>query len=75
MEAHEIVKQIHDAFPKSPAKVARIIGKCDELIKSHHREPKSRNPLSSGNCSPVTHYMEYVHQNEAAERGAARCRP
>lgn len=72
MEAHQIVEQVHNAFPKLPQKVARIKGVSDEMIRSHHREPKSRNPFASGNTSPVTHYIEYVHQNEAGERGAGR---
>lgn len=72
MEAHEIVAEVHDAFPNLPAKVARLKGVSAETIRSHHREPKTHNPLSSGNASPVTHYIEYIHQNESAERGAGR---
>lgn len=72
MEAHELVGQIHEAFPNLSTKVARIAGVSAETIRSHHREPKSRNPNCSGNTSPVTHYIEYVHRNEAAERGAGR---
>jgi hypothetical protein len=72
MDSHLIVGQIHDAFPKLPEKLARIKGVTPETIRSHHREPKSRNPMASGNASPVTHYIEYVYQNEAAERGSGR---
>ncbi len=70
MQAHEIVKQIHDAFPGLPQKLEMITGKSAEWWNSHHREPKSRNPLQTGNVSPVTHYIEYVHQNEAAKPGS-----
>lgn len=72
MEAHEIIGQVHEAFPKLPVKVARIRSVSAEMIRSHHREPKSRNPLGSGNTSPVTAYMEYVHQYEGGEGGAGR---
>lgn len=72
MEPHQIIGQVHEAFPSLTTKVARIAGVSAETIRSHHREPKSRNPNSSGNTSPVTHYIEYVHRNEAAERGAGR---
>lgn len=72
MEAHEIIGQVHDAFPKLPSKVARLKGVSDELIRSHHREPKSRNPLASGNTSATTHFIQQCHEYEAAERSAGR---
>jgi hypothetical protein len=72
MDAHLIVKQVHDAYPKVPEKMAMLLGKTAETFRSHHREPKSRNPLQTGNTSPVTHYIEYVHRNEAAVPGAGR---
>lgn len=72
MEAHQIVGQVHEAFPKVPDRLALLFGKTAELFRSHHREPKSRNPSQSGNTSPVTHYIEYVHRYEAAVPGAGR---
>lgn len=72
MEPHEIIHQLQQEFPKLPKRLSQITSKCAETYRSHGREPKSRNPLQSGNCSPVTHYMEYVHQNEAAAPGAGK---
>lgn len=72
MEPHEIVNQVLTAFKGIPDKLSRFTGKTAELFRSHGREPKSRNPASSGNTSPVTNYMEYIHQYEAAERGAGK---
>lgn len=72
MEAHEIVGQVHDAFPNVAIKVARLKSVSAEIIRSHHREPKTHNPLSSGNTSPVTHFIEYCHLYEAAKPGAGR---
>ena len=72
MEAHEIVGQVHGKYPKLTHRLSLITGKCKELFASHHREPKTRNRLQSGNPSPVLHYIEYIHLNEAAERGAGQ---
>lgn len=72
MEPHEIVNTVQSAFKGIAEKLSRFTGRTAELFRSHGREPKSRNPLSSGNASPVTHYIEYVHQYEAADRGAGR---
>lgn len=70
MKPHEIIKSMHEAFPKVVRKLSLITGKSEEWFHSHGREPRSSNPLQSGNKSPVTAYIEYLHQNEAAERGA-----
>lgn len=72
MEAHQIVKQVHEAYPTLVRKLSRILGRCEELFHSHGRIPKTRNPLQSGNVSPVTHYIEYCHQYEAGEPGAGK---
>lgn len=70
MEAHEFVKQTHEAFPTVIRRAALITGKTEELYRSHAREPKTRNPEQSGNVSAVTHYIEYCHLMQAAEKGA-----
>jgi hypothetical protein len=72
MEAHEIVGQVHEKFKKVCEGLAKLTGLNAETFRSHHREPKSQNPLSSGNASPVTHYMRYCRQNQASEKGAGR---
>lgn len=67
MQAHQIIKDVHEAFPKAVRNLAKITGKSEELFHSHGREPKTMNPLQSGNKSPVTHFIEYCYQHEAAE--------
>jgi hypothetical protein len=71
-EAHEIVHQVLDAFKGLAVRLERITGKTSEWFSSHGREPKTRNPLQTGNPSPVTHYMQYVRQFEAGEKGAGQ---
>ena len=72
-EAHEIVKSVQTAYKKVVTGMARITAKSEEWFYSHGREPKTQNPLQSGNKSPVTDYMTYCRQYDAAERGAGRC--
>jgi hypothetical protein len=72
MEAHEIIRQVQDTFKKVSENMAKLTGKVPELYRSHGREPKTHNPSASGNVSPVTHYLQYVRQYEASERGAGR---
>ncbi len=72
MEAHDIVKQVLEAFSGVAGKLSKITGKVEEWYRSHGREPKTHNPSQSGNVSPVTHYLQYVRQYQAAERGAGR---
>lgn len=69
-EAYEIVNQVQRRFKNIAEKVAKLIGKHPETISSHGREPKTINPLSSGNASPATHFMQYARQYEAGEKGA-----
>jgi hypothetical protein len=69
-EPYEIIHTVHDFYKKACEKLARLNGKTKEIYKSHGREPKSHNPLASGNTSPVTHYFTYVRQYEAVEPGA-----
>lgn len=47
-------------------------GKSPELYSSHSREPKTLNPMSSGNVSEVEHYMRYCRKYEGAIRGAGQ---
>lgn len=70
MEAYKIIHQVQEAFKGLPHKLAAITGKAWQLYYSHASEPKTRNPLSSGNVSPVDHYILYVRQHEAAIKGA-----
>lgn len=72
MEAHEIIKQVQESFRSVVGQLARLTGKTAEWFHSHGREPRSQNPLQSGNASPVTHYLQYVRQYEASERGAGK---
>lgn len=69
-EAHEIIHSVLEAFKGLPGKLARITDKTAELFSSHGREPKTKNPMQTGNVSPVTHYFLYCRQYEAAEKGA-----
>ncbi len=72
MEAYQIVHQVLEAFKGLAVKLERITTKKAELFRSHGREPKTSNPLQSGNVSPVTHYLTYARQYEAAEPGAGK---
>jgi hypothetical protein len=69
-EPYEIVHDVHDTYKGICEKLSRITGKCVEIYRSHGREPKTHNPLASGNVSAVTHYYTYVRLHEAAEPGA-----
>jgi hypothetical protein len=70
MKPHEIVRQVLDRFAKLADKLADLTNKTAETFRSHGREPKTHNPSSSGNVSPVTHFMQYARQFEACEKGA-----
>lgn len=72
MEAHLIIHQVQEAFRGLAVKLSRITDKSDEWFASHGREPKTRNPTQSGNVSPVTHYLKYARQFEAAQPGAGK---
>ena len=72
MEAYEIVHQVLETFKGLALKLERITAKKAELFRSHGREPKTHNPLQSGNVSPVTHYLLYARQYEAADKGAGK---
>lgn len=71
-EAHEIIHQVLETFRKLPKKLAGITGKSAEWFSSHGREPKTQNPLQTGNLSPLSHYIQFVRQYEAAEKGAGK---
>lgn len=72
MEAHEIVHGVQEAHRGLAVRLARITDHSEEWFRSHGREPKSENPLQSGNASPVTHYLRYARQYEAAVAGAGK---
>ncbi|MCD9188277.1 MAG: hypothetical protein LUM44_17810 [Pyrinomonadaceae bacterium] len=72
MEAHEIVNQVQEAFKKLASQMSKLFGKTSEWYNSHGREPKTQNPIQSGNVSPVTHYMQFARQYEAAQNGAGK---
>jgi hypothetical protein len=72
MEAYQIIHQILVHFRGLPEKLQRITEKSDEWFSSHGREPKTRNPLQSGNVSPLTHYLKFVRLYEAADKGAGK---
>jgi hypothetical protein len=71
-EAHQIIRQVLDTFKGLPVKLERITSKSAEWWRSHGREPKTQNPLQSGNPSEVTHYMKFARRYEAAEKGAGK---
>jgi hypothetical protein len=73
MEAHQIIANIHIKFPQLCRRASKITGKSEEFYRSHHRESKSRNPEATGNCSPLTHFLEFCHLYEAASPGAGQC--
>jgi len=72
MEAHHIIRQVLDAFKGLPVKLERITSKSAEWYRSHAREPKSQNPLQTGNLSEVAHYMKFARLYEASEKGAGK---
>ena len=72
LQAHEIVGQVQEAFKKVAGNLANLTGKTSEWFNSHGREPKTQNPLQTGNVSPVTHFIQYVRQYQAAEPGAGK---
>lgn len=72
MEAHEIVKQVQETYKKLSSQMSKLFGKSEEWWNSHGREPKTQNPIQTGNVSPVTHYIQYVRQFDAADRGAGK---
>lgn len=72
MTAHEIIKNVQERYRGIAIKLAGVTGKCEEWFHSHGREPKTRNPLQSGNLSPVDHFMTYCRQYEACETGAGQ---
>ena len=69
-EAHEIVSQVLEAFKGLPVSLERLFQRKAELWRSHARTPKSRDALASGNVSPVTHFIQYCRQYQAAAAGA-----
>lgn len=71
-EAHNIISTVQNAYKRVVANLARLTGKTTETFHSHAREPKTHNPMSSGNVSPLTHWMLYCRQYEASEKGAGR---
>ena len=71
-EAHEILEAVQDTYKRVVSRLASLTGKTTEWYSSHAREPRKLNPLQSGNVSPVTHYMQFARQYEAAEKGAGR---
>ena len=70
--AWEIVAAVQAKFRGLPVKVAAMNGKTDEWYSSHGRQPKTENPLSSGNVSEVEHYMRYCRKYEGGIRGAGK---
>lgn len=70
--AFEIIRTVFDAFKSLPVKLAAMNGKSEEWYRSHARESKTLNPASSGNVSPVDHYMQYCRKFDGGIRGAGR---
>jgi len=71
-EAYEIIHAVLTKYDGLADALSRLTGKVAELFRSHGREPKSRDPFAAGNVSPVTHYVQYCRQYEAAKIGAGQ---
>ncbi len=71
-DAHQIVHDVQEAFRGLAAKLSAITDKTASWYQSHGRTPKTEDALANGNVSPVTHYMRYARQYEAAEPGSGR---
>ncbi len=72
INAWELVAAVQDRFRGLPTKMAAMNGKTKEWYSSHSREPKTQNPLSSGNVSEVEHFMRYARKCEGGIRGAGK---
>ncbi len=72
MQPFEIVHSVQSKFRGIHVKLSGITGKCTELFLSHGREAKSRNPMQSGNLSPVDAIFTYCRRYEACEQGAGQ---
>lgn len=70
--AYELIHKVHEKFRGLPERLSRITAKSADLFRSHGYESKTDNPLAYGNPSPVTHYVTYARQYEAATPGAGR---
>lgn len=70
--AFTIVHSVLDRFRGLPVKLSMLTGKSQQWFTSHGAEPKTQNPLSSGNVSAVDHYMIFARQYEAGATGAGR---
>ncbi len=68
----QIVAPILDRFRGLPARLAGMSEKSAEWYSSHGRESRTDNPVSSGNISPVDHYMRFVRMYEGGKVGAGR---
>ena len=68
--AYRIVGKVLDKFRGLPQKLAAMNGQSHQWYSSHGLEPKTVNPLSSGNVSPVEHYMRFARKYEAGSQGA-----
>lgn len=72
IQAWQLVATVQEKFRGLPARIAAMNGKTAEWYSSHSREPKTQNPMASGNVSEVEHYMRYCRKYEGAIRGAGR---
>ena len=72
MHPYQIVHSIFEQFKSLPKKLADMNGKSEEWYRSHGRESKTINPASSGNVSPVDHFMQYCRKFEGGIRGAGK---
>ena len=70
--AYTLIYKVHQKFRGLPERLARITAKSDDLFRSHGYQSKTDNPLACGNPSPVTHYVTYARQYQAAMPGAGR---
>lgn len=72
IKAYEIIENVLHAFRGLPVRLEAITEKSAEWFRSHGREPKNRNPLASGNRSPLDHYLKFIRLYEAAQTGAGK---
>lgn len=71
-KGYELVKPVLEAFRGLPRRLEELFGKSEQLHRSYGYAPRSLDPLSNGNVSPVDHFLRMCDQYEAAAPGAGK---
>jgi len=69
---YELVGPVLARYRGLAVKLSELTTKAKQWWSSHGAEPKSQNPLSSGNKSAVDHYLRFARLYEAGAKGAGR---